>query len=141
MFGLAMRTAVTLHADLEAPYRARRWLDELQMPLAPDRADVVELLAAELVTASVKHAMRDGIDGIDVALRAERGVVRIEVSDPSRRGRPEVPEDPDAETGFGFYLVDKLADRWGFSGGRSPGLWFELDVYRLPAGSPEVSAS
>jgi two-component sensor histidine kinase len=105
------------------------------MPLGPDRADVVELLAAELVTASVKHAIRDGLDGIDVALSAEHGVVRIEVSDPSRRGRPEVPDVPDAETGFGFYLVDKLADRWGFMRGPTPGLWFELDIYRLPGES------
>jgi two-component sensor histidine kinase len=127
--------AVTLDADLEAPYRARRWVAALRMPLAPERADTVELLVAELVTASVKRAIRDGREAIDVALRAEHGVVRIEVSDRARRRRPEVPEVPDEATGFGFYLVDKLADRWGVTGGRSPGLWFELDVYSPNAAS------
>jgi hypothetical protein len=126
-----MRAAVTLDVNLEAPYRARRWLAELQMPLGTDRADVVELLVAELVTASVKQAIRDGRHGIDIALYAEGGVVRIEVSDPARRSVPDVPDVPDEETGFGFYLVDKLADRWGVMGGSAPGLWFELDVYSL----------
>src|SRR5436190_24036700 len=101
------------------------------MPLGPERADMVELRAAELVTASVKHAIRDGTARIHVALNAEHGVVRIEVSDPARRSLPDVPSVPDEETGFGFYLVDKLADRWGLVEEPIPALWFELDIYSL----------
>jgi len=127
-----MDARITVDADLMAPYRARRWLGELRMPLAPNRADVVELLVAEMVTASVKHAMADGLHAIHVSLHAEDGVVRVEVSDPARRVRPVVPDRPDESTGFGFYLVDKLADRWGFAEDPQPGLWFEVDVYSLP---------
>ena len=127
-----MDARVSLEADLSAPYRARRWLSALQMPLAPSRADEAELLVAELVTAAVKHAMSDGVRSIDVELHAEDGVVHLDVTDPARRVRPQVPEEPDEVTGFGFYLVDKIADRWGVTGGDSPGLWFELDIYQLP---------
>jgi len=132
-----MLARTTIPADLRAPYRARRWIGELRMPLAPDRADAVELMVAELVTSSVKHAMADGVQSIDVALHAEDGVVRVDVSDPARRVLPTVPDQPDDATGFGFYLVDKLADRWGVNDGGAPGLWFELDIYELP----DVAAS
>jgi len=128
----AMDARVSLDADLSAPYRARRWLGDLQMPLAPSRADAAELLVAELVTAAVKHAMSDGVHALNISLRAEDGVVRIDVTDPARIVRPAVPEEPDEATGFGFYLVDKFADRWGMTDGDTPGLWFELDVYQLP---------
>ena len=130
-----MHARVSIDADLRAPYRARRWIGEFQMPLAPSRADAVELLVAELVTASVKHAMADGVDLIDIWLCAEDGVVHLDVSDPARRTAPAVPERPDEATGFGFYLVDKFADRWGITGGDAPGLWFELDIYELPDAS------
>jgi hypothetical protein len=127
-----MEARISLDADLVAPYRARRWLGELGMPLAPSRADAAELLVAELVTASVKRAMADGLHAINISLRAEAGVVRVDVSDPLGDLRAEVPAQPDDVTGFGFYLVDKIADRWGMTGGDAPGLWFELDVYALP---------
>jgi two-component sensor histidine kinase len=131
----AMQACTRIPADLRAPYRARRWIGELQMPLAPNRADAVELLVAELVTAAVKRAMADGVRFVDVALRAVDGVVHLDVSDPGRRVRPDVPERPDEATGFGFYLVDKLADRWGVNDGGAAGLWFELDIYDLPSDS------
>jgi two-component sensor histidine kinase len=130
-----MHARVSFDADLRAPYRARHWIGELQMPLAPNRADAVELLVAELVTASVKHAMADGVDLIDIWLCAEDGVVHLDVSDPARRTAPVVPERPDEATGFGFYLVDKFADRWGITDGDAPGLWFELDIYEPPDAS------
>jgi len=130
-----MLARTTIPADLRAPYQARRWIGDLQMPLAPNRADAVELLVAELVTASVKHAMADGVQSIELVLQAQDGVVHLDVSDPARRVLPEVPERPDDVTGFGFYLVDKLADRWGMVADGAPGLWFELDIYELPADS------
>lgn len=127
-----MEARISLDADLMAPYRARRWLNELRMPLAPSRADTAELLVAELVTASVKHAMADGLHAITIVLHAVDGVVRVDVTDPVGGVRPVVPDQPDETTGFGFYLVDKLADRWGVTEGTESGLWFELDVYALP---------
>ena len=129
----AMDARISLDADLMAPYRVRHWLGELRMPLAPSRADAALLLVAELVTASVKHAMAYGLHAITVSLHAEDGVVHVDVTDPARVETPEVPERPDEVTGFGFYLVDKIADRWGVTEGADPGLWFELDVYTLPA--------
>ncbi|HEX9375365.1 MAG TPA: ATP-binding protein [Actinomycetota bacterium] len=129
-----MRAEMELGADLRAPYLARRWVASLRPPLSTDRSDRLEWLVAELVTASVKHAMQAGRHGsLDLSFLAEDGVVRVEVTDPGRSRPPVVPEEPDDVTGFGFYLLDRMADRWGFTEGPLPGLWFEMDVYGLSA--------
>jgi anti-sigma regulatory factor (Ser/Thr protein kinase) len=132
-----MRFALTLPATLHAPYEARTWVTELGMPLGADRADAVRLLITELVAVSVKHAGLRPDKEIEVALAAEQGVVRVEVTDPAAV-RPSVPEKVDDVTDWGFYLVDKFADRWGVADGGTPArLWFELDVYNL---APEPAA-
>jgi two-component sensor histidine kinase len=130
-----------LDADLRAPYRARKWITEMQIPLQAERTDVLVLLLTELVTASVKHALLTSHERLNLVMLAEEGVVRIEVTDPRNEDPPEVPPSPDHASGWGFYLVDKLADRWGVTHVRPPGLWFEMDVYRLEPGTePSVTA-
>jgi anti-sigma regulatory factor (Ser/Thr protein kinase) len=134
-----MRFALTLPATLHAPYEARQWVTELGMPLAADRADAVRLLITELVAVSVKHAGLRPDQEIEVALAAEQGVVRVEVTDPAAV-RPSVPDKVDEVTDWGFYLVDKFADRWGLADSPKPArLWFELDVYNLPAEPADYS--
>ncbi len=59
--------------------------------------------------------------------RRARDVVRVEVIDEGRGFRPSVREPrADAEGGWGLYLVDQLADRWGV---RDDGrvVWAELE--------------
>jgi anti-sigma regulatory factor (Ser/Thr protein kinase) len=126
-----MRARISFEADLRAPYRARKWLEGLQVPLTGDRADRLEWLVAELVTASVKHAIRSGERELELEFAAVDGIVRVEVSDPGRTGAPRVPDQPDDATGFGYYLLHKLGDRWGATDGAVPGLWVEMDVYSL----------
>lgn len=132
-----MNFALTVPATLRAPYEARSWVGQLGIPLSEERADAVRLLVTELVTASVKHARLHQEREIEVSLQAEEGVVHVEVTDPAA-SRPDVREEPDDATGWGFYLVDKLSDRWGLSDGEPVRWWFELDVYRLPAPAPAV---
>lgn len=130
-----MNFALSVPANLSAPYEARTWLGELGIPLSDDRIDAVRLLVTELVAASVKHANRHRDQEIEVFLQAEEGVVRVEVTDPEGRA-PELRGEPDEATDWGFYLVDKLSDRWGLNDGDPARWWFELDVYRLPTAPP-----
>lgn len=86
----------------------------------------LRLLVSELVTNSVRHG---GPASDPILLRFAVGArsVRVAISD---RGdgfdaRGEKPP-PGAESGYGLYLVDQIADRWGTSNAGGMTIWFEL---------------
>ena len=73
--------------------------------------EAAALLVSELVTNAVRHAK--GIDVVTVNLHAGRTWLRIEVQDTDRHWpQPRIPGLLD-ESGFGFVLVDALANNWG----------------------------
>lgn len=83
----------------------------------------------ELFGNSARHS-GSGAPGemVTVAVRAGDGVARVEVTNRSGPGVPEVrPAGRDAERGRGLQLVAGLAARWGWRwrGGRTV-TWFEL---------------
>ncbi len=91
--------------------------------------DVAVLLVSELFGNSVRHS-RSGAPGetVTVAVRAGEGVVRVEVTDRSGPGVPELrPAGRDADGGRGLRLIADLAERrgWRRRGGRTV-TWFEL---------------
>jgi two-component sensor histidine kinase len=100
---------------------ARRAVEAL--PLAPGRTGEVKLIVSELVTNSIEHAELSADDRIEVLARVDpRGALHVEVRDPG----PGPP--PDARSGMGWRILDRMADRWGVD--RRDGqarVWFELD--------------
>jgi len=90
--------------------------------------DDIRLLVSELVTNAVRHA--DGPNGGEVALdvKIESSRVRVEVADPGGGFDPQ-PRDDDMGRpgGWGLYLVDRIADRWGVIRNRMNRVWFEID--------------
>jgi anti-sigma regulatory factor (Ser/Thr protein kinase) len=102
------------------------------LPLAPPVLDVVLLLANELVTNSIRHAGLAPHDRIQVKAEIARGRLRMDVIDGGRvdataRVAGGIRPTPGPESGWGLYLVDSLATRWGHGSGR---YWFELDLDR-----------
>jgi anti-sigma regulatory factor (Ser/Thr protein kinase) len=89
------------------------------------------LMVSELVTNAVRHAGLKASDRIRLLAQQSNAVLRVEVDDPGRgfELRPVSP-DPARGSGWGLYLVDELADRWGMDRGRRGGtrIWFELDA-------------
>jgi hypothetical protein len=65
-----------------------------------------------------------------LTLQAEDGVVRVEVTDLGSPP-PSIDGDPADGIEWGYFLVDKLADRWGIEDGEPRRLWFEIDVYQV----------
>jgi anti-sigma regulatory factor (Ser/Thr protein kinase) len=119
-----MRISRRLHARPEAAGEARELVGELDLP-ARQRADA-KLLLSEVVTNSVRHAgLREG-EAIEVVVDSG-DVLRVEVRDGGGGFELVAPEpDPVRPSGWGLYLVEQLADRWGVEKGPPTTVWFEL---------------
>jgi anti-sigma regulatory factor (Ser/Thr protein kinase) len=116
---------LSLNADTSAPSEARRAVDELEENLRGTLAEDIKLLLSELVTNSIRHSGAPADRPIEVAVRSSSSVVRIEVLD---RGKwsPPTP-DPGGTSGWGLFLVDQIADRWGVDHDQGTRAWFEID--------------
>jgi anti-sigma regulatory factor (Ser/Thr protein kinase) len=123
-----VRESVTLAGRAERARVARAFVDGVLGPGHPC-GDVAVLLVSELFGNSVRHS-GSGNPGetVTVVVRAGDGVVRVEVTDRSGPGVPELrPASRDAEGGRGLTLVAGLASGWGWRrrGGRTV-TWFQL---------------
>ena len=79
-------------------------------------ADAAVLLTSEIVTNAVVHSNSRRAGGTIVVVVTEiGGGVRVEVADDgSDRSTPVVRGDVYASEGHGLYLVQALADQWGY---------------------------
>jgi anti-sigma regulatory factor (Ser/Thr protein kinase) len=119
----------TLPVARQAPRLARQVAREaLSSWRLTHLTDTAVLLISELVTNAVLHA-RTGGSGLVLELEVHGAWLRIEVHDRDLRGpQPRTPAALD-ESGFGFVLVDSLADKWGVretAAGKA--VWVELDT-------------
>jgi anti-sigma regulatory factor (Ser/Thr protein kinase) len=96
--------------------------------LDSDRLHTLQLLLSEVVNNSVIHGGVDEDGWIELTFLADGDCVRCEVRDSGLQGEPE-PREPDYESGggFGLFLVDSLAERWGVDRDTHLTVWFELD--------------
>jgi anti-sigma regulatory factor (Ser/Thr protein kinase) len=114
---------VRLRGGPEAASKARRALSRLPGDLDPPLLETLRLLVTELVSNSVKHARTDSV-GVRVAIA--RSAVLCEVTDQGPGFRPR-PRSDSMESGWGLFLVERLAHRWGVDRqGPSTRVWFEL---------------
>jgi anti-sigma regulatory factor (Ser/Thr protein kinase) len=122
---------VELDPDAAAPATARHALARLADRVPERRLRDVRLLVSELVTNAVRHAGLQAGDTIRLCVQTREAVLRVEVDDPGRGFEPAPPApDPARPSGWGLYLVNELADRWGVDRGRRGGtrIWFEVDA-------------
>jgi anti-sigma regulatory factor (Ser/Thr protein kinase) len=127
----AVRISLPPRAD-SVPIARRAVMEAARRWMTPAQAPPLVLMVSEVVTNAVVH----GGDAaqVELAVIEDGGVVRVEVCD---EGDGFVPEpkalDRDGEGGYGLYLVEQLADRWGWSRSDCTTVWFELDVERAAA--------
>jgi len=119
---------ISLGRDPQAPSLARAALTGFieQSELAP-ALGTLTLLVSELVSNAVLHS--DAPPASDIVLCAhllEADAVRVEVID-CGSGFTASPRDPArAHGGYGLYLVENQATRWGVDREGGTRVWFEL---------------
>jgi anti-sigma regulatory factor (Ser/Thr protein kinase) len=127
--------SIDLPPERSAAARARRFAREFsrRWHLPADTIDDIELLVSELVTNAVLHARSDA----RVTMDHLGNRVRVTVTDHSP-APPRLREyGPEAVTGRGVFLVDRLAQDWGVEHWDDNGknVWFELGVAPADEGS------
>jgi anti-sigma regulatory factor (Ser/Thr protein kinase) len=123
--GLRMR----LGSGPDAAAEARRAIARLRADLDPPLMETLRLLVTELVTNSVRHT---NCDRLTLRIAIGKSAVITEVADdgPAFDLESFTAEDGragDGDTGWGLFLVQRLARNWGVKEeGDSKRVWFEL---------------
>jgi len=117
-----------LPAEPASVAQARKAVDALGPGIGAEVLLDLRLLVSEVVTNAVRHA--GAAENASVLLVAERGegCVRIEVHDEgSGFAAPREPGPRAGGTsGWGLFLVQRLARRWGTEPAPGAHVWFEL---------------
>jgi anti-sigma regulatory factor (Ser/Thr protein kinase) len=126
---LATRMRLMLERDRQAPSLARAAVRDFceERKLGASEAATLTLLVSELISNAVRHSDASPASAIllSVCMR-EHGELCVEVIDRGS-GFTAAPRDPlDGVGGYGLYLVDAHARRWGVDREGGTRVWFEL---------------
>jgi anti-sigma regulatory factor (Ser/Thr protein kinase) len=126
--GKKTRMTVEFEAGPTAAASARNALRALDGRVDEELLADVRLLVSELVTNSVRHSNIRARDCVSMEVEVIGPGLRVEVADPGKGFEPR-PRDDDRSRpgGWGLYLVEQLADRWGVEGGDETRVWFEIE--------------
>ncbi len=128
---------VELDAVPSAIADAREAIDALAGSAPDTLVENTRLLVSELVTNSVRHAGLEARSRIGLRAEYDGRTLRVEVCDPGPGFEPkEQAITFYQQSGWGLYLVQQIADRWGVRRDGPTCVWFELDA--RPAGRQSV---
>ena len=127
--------SIDLPPERSAAAQARRFVREVcaSWGLIHEVIDDIELLVSELVTNAVLHARSAAL--LTIEHFGDR--IRVTVSDSSSIPPRLRDYGPEAATGRGVFLVDRLARAWGVDAedGAGKRVWFEIAVEPANEGS------
>lgn len=101
-------------------------MESLRVRLDDPVVDDAELLVSEIVSNSVRHAGLDTTDAIEVRIRGSRSMLHVDVIDPGPGFEPRRTPTREADRGWGLWLLDRLATRWGVERRGATRVWFDL---------------
>jgi anti-sigma regulatory factor (Ser/Thr protein kinase) len=105
---------------------ARAALDGFEGEVAAAALYDASLCLSELVTNAIQHPDADADEELHLELRLTDASLRVQVVDPGSGFRPGKPTEGD-DRGWGLFIVDQLASRWGTEPGDRTVMWFEID--------------
>ena len=120
--------AIQVERGPEAALDARRALLARDGLLPHEVQEDVLLLMTELITNAVRHGGDERDRPLTTEVRWRDGSALVEVTDPSDgTAVSDIRPDTSNEGGWGLFLVEQIADRWGFtSTAFGTRVWFEL---------------
>ena len=123
-----------LRGGADAVPSARRIVDRVAEQCTLPRSGDVRLLVSELVTNSVVHASAGPDHWLELCLLPTDGSLHVEVCDESTGWQPQPrAEELEEPGGWGLFIVEQLASRWGLSRDGQTCVWFELDQETVAA--------
>ena len=143
---LAMMASASVLGSLTIPGRpehvcaARSFVEKALGEASPDAADVAVLLVSETVTNAVLHSNSRRRGGtVTITIIKVGGGTRIEVTDDGSEVSAPVVKGPGCVSGgHGLFLVQTLADQWGYvRDDAGTTVWFWLAAQNgSPTGHP-----
>lgn len=122
---------LAIERNLEAPGIARAATTGLCQEAGIDQSScfTVVLLVSELVTNAVRHSEGPTNASIGLSISVRQNTVRVTVTDAGNGFTPR-PRDPASRAGggYGLYLLEKSASRWGVSALDGTCVWFEVTL-------------
>ena len=117
-----------LQRGVEAPRIARAAVSELsrELRLAASLVQTLVLLVSEVVSNAVLHSSGPPDVPITLTARVTADTVRVTVTDAGRGFTPKQRDPESCQDGYGLYLVEMTASRWGVDPSGPTSVWFEL---------------
>jgi len=130
------RIEMSLGAEPRSAHAAREAVAQLDLP-TKILADA-QLLVSEVVSNSIRHSGLGSEEKIGLLAEWNGRKFRAAVTDgPRRPGHVvvvgSIRPEPGTESGWGLFLVDQVADRWGTEVGQVVRYWFEIDLKQAEA--------
>jgi len=119
---------IELKRDVQAPGLARGAVSEWSLGADVSRAQLqtLVLLVSEVVSNAVLHSKAAPGATITLTARLDGETVRITVSDAGEGFTPRERDPEHIGDGYGLFLLDKIASRWGVDRAGPTSVWFEL---------------
>jgi anti-sigma regulatory factor (Ser/Thr protein kinase) len=122
------RVTLQLQRTVNAPGQARAAVARRCEQLALDAAlaQSLILLVSEVVSNAVRHSSGHADAPIELVASFDAKKIRVMVTDAGEGFVPR-PRDPGStRDGYGLYLLEKVAERWGVESRGDTKVWFEL---------------
>jgi anti-sigma regulatory factor (Ser/Thr protein kinase) len=121
---------LALTRDVQAPGLARAAVAELcdDLELAGSTSRTLLLLVSEVVSNAVLHSLAPPEAVISMTAHVADETIRVTVTDAGDGFTPVERDPARVEGGYGLYLVEKTASRWGVEARGATSVWFELPL-------------
>jgi len=119
---------VRMPLDRTAPALARHALDGLSGQVRPEDLDRFQVAVSELVTNAIVHGPPSGEGSVHLGVEISTHRLRVSVDHEGSFEATSRTPQPDQDSGWGLFLLDRLADRWGVEGHDGTLIWAEFEL-------------